>query len=259
MTTVTSPMIDRPNSTTATRILNVVKLQFANPWTTLILPWIILGAIFALNLAIWWIILASAATDAARADVRDGLQYSGAIFYIFVYMLIVAVQTINLTFPLALGYSVTRRDFYLGSSVVFVMLSAIYTIGLSTLGAIESATDGWGFGGRMFSSQFYIGDAPWIDTAWIYFTTTLFFFFVGAATASVYVRWKSNGMIVFFAGLGVLVVGAAALVTATGSWAAVGGAITDLGAVGIASVSLIPTVVCGLAGYAILRRATPKN
>ena len=35
------------------RITRVAKLHFANPWTTLGLPWIILGVIFVGTLTIW--------------------------------------------------------------------------------------------------------------------------------------------------------------------------------------------------------------
>ena len=86
----------------APRILNVVRLHLANPWTAVIMPWLIFGAIFALNWSIWLIVW-TAASPADRADVSDGLQWNGAVFYFFVYMLIVAAQAMNATFSYALG------------------------------------------------------------------------------------------------------------------------------------------------------------
>ena len=132
-----------------------------------------------MNLAIWWIIF-SAATAERRGRCREGLQYSGASIYIFVYMMVVAIQAMNLTFPFALGYGVTRRDFWLGSSLTFVLLSAMYAIGLTILSIIEEATNGWGLGGRMFTAV-YFGDGPWSQRLFIFFVAFLFFFFVGAA------------------------------------------------------------------------------
>ena len=76
------------------RILNVVKLNLANPWTTIVLPWIVLGLIFLLNLTLWWIILSSIAPE-DRADAQSGFQFSGATTWVFVYMMVVAIQAIK--------------------------------------------------------------------------------------------------------------------------------------------------------------------
>jgi hypothetical protein len=240
------------------RITSVVRLQVANPWTTLILPWIILGLIFVANLTIWWIILSTVSSEADRADVRDGLQYSGAGLYIFVYMMVVAVQSISVTFPFALGYGVTRRDYYLGASLTFVLLSAIYAVGLTILAAIEEATNGWGLGGRMFTA-IYFGEGSWPERLFIFFAALLFFFFVGAAVATVWVRWKANGVTAFFVALGVLVIGAVALLTFTASWKGVGDFFAATGFVGSFAWSLIITAIAGITGFFILRRATPKS
>jgi hypothetical protein len=239
------------------RIWAVVKLNLANPWTAILLPWIILGIIFVVNYAIW-LIIARATSGEDRVDAIDGFSYSGASMYIFVYMLVVAVQTFNLTFPFALGYGVTRRDFYLGSALTFVLLSAMYSIGLTILSVIEEATNGWGLNGSMFTAVYY-GDGPWYERLWIFFVAFLFFFFVGAIAASIYVRWKSNGIIGFFLGLGVLIVGLAGLFTFTETWHLVGGFFASWGFLGSYTWSLVLTALAGIAGFFILRRATPKS
>jgi hypothetical protein len=254
MTTVTETPF-RPAGAVG-RILNVVRLNVANPWTTIIMPWMILGIIFVANLAIWWIIYRSAGADNV-ADVAEGLQYSGATTWIFVYMMVVAIQAINLTFPFALGYGVTRRDFWLGSSVTFVLLAAMYTIGMTILSVIEEATNGWGLGGRMFTSV-YFGET-WSQRMFIFFVAYLFFFFFGAAVATVYVRWKANGVTLFFVVLGAVLVAAAAVITLTENWALIGNFFVGAGLVGSFAWSLVITVISGIAGYLILRRATPKN
>ena len=111
------------------RILTIVRLHLANPYTTIVLPWIILGVILLLNLAIWGLIAIAAGPGKDAINARAGFSYSGSSFYIGVYMLIVAVQAISITFPFALSYGSTRRDYWLGSSVTFVLLSAMYAIG----------------------------------------------------------------------------------------------------------------------------------
>jgi hypothetical protein len=254
MTTVTAT----PTATPFGRIARVVKLNLANPWTTVVMPWIVLASIFVLSFGIWLIVYANIAPE-DRADAQDGMAYSGASSWIFVYLLVVAVQAMNLTFPLALGYGSTRRDFYLGSALTFVLLSVMWAAGLTVLSALESLTNGWGVGGRMFTAIYFGGEeTPVWQRSIIFLCVALFFFFVGAAVAAVYVRWRVLGMVVFFFVLGLILIGAIALITFTGSWGAVGGFFVTNGALGVALWLLVPTAIAGLAGYLVLRRATPR-
>jgi hypothetical protein len=241
----------------ANRIAAVVRLQFTNPWTVLILPWLILIGILLLNMAIWWLIFSNVQSPADLADARDGTQYSGAVAYAFVYMMVVAVQAISGYFPFALGYGVTRRNYYLGAAISFVLLSVFYSIGLSLFALVEQATNGWGVGGTMFTAV-YFGDS-WVQRLFIFFTILMFFFFIGSAVAAVYVRWKATGMIVFFASLALLVIGGLALVSLTQNWAAVGAWFIANGFVGTFAWTLVPTTIAAITGYFILRKATPKN
>ena len=254
MTTITSTV--RPPASASGRILNIVKLHLTNPWTTIILPWMILGFILIANIAIWAIILGNTA-PADRADVEEGLGYSGASTYIFVYMMVVAVQAIAVTFPFALGYGVTRRDYYLGTALTFVGLSVMFSVGLTILAAIEELTGGWGLGGRMFTT-FYWGET-WLQRLFIFFAAFMFFFSVGIAAASIWVRWKANGLIAFFVGLGVIVLGGAALLTVTEGWVAFGTFFATAGFVGSFAWSLVISAIAGVGGFFVLRRATPKG
>ncbi|WP_291040373.1 hypothetical protein [Herbiconiux sp.] len=256
----TSTAAARPAAGSGSRVIPVVRLHFVNRFSMLVLPWIILGFIFLVNLAIWWIVMSAVSPDADRADVQEGLQWSGASFYIFVYMMVLGVQAIALTFPFALGFSATRRDFWLGTSLTFVLLSAIYAAGMTVLALIEVATGGWGLGGRMFTALYFGGDAtPWFARFFLFFATFLFFFFVGALAAVIYQRWRVNGMLIFFGALTVALVGGVALITFSESWPAVGAWFVETGASGVVAWSLVPTGLAALVGYAILRRTTPKN
>jgi hypothetical protein len=250
---------DRPTfGEAAERILNVVRLHLVNKMTTIYVPWMIMAFIFLVNYTIWWLIFANL-DPADLADARDGIQFSGASGYIFVYMLVVAVQAINLTFPFAQGYSVTRRDFYLGSALTFVGLSALYGLAITVLGAIERATHGWGLGGSMFAPVYFGSGENLLESFYVTFLAFLFFFFVGTATATVYVRWRANGMLVFFACLVLVVLGLVVLTTFTGSWPAVGTWFVAAGPIGVATWTLVPTALAALVGFFILRRATPRN
>ena len=253
----TSTMTTSAAPATRSPIGSVIRLHFVNPVATIAAPWAILGAIFVANLAIWAIIIGSA-PEADRAKISEGLGYSGSVSFIFVYMMVVAVQAINATFPFALGFSATRRDYYLGTAITFVLLSLVYSVGLSLLSAIELATDGWGLGGRMFSAM-YLGDGTVLERWFIYFALLLFFFFTGSAAAAVWVRWKGLGLTVFFVGVGFLLIGLLALVGLTNSWEAVGNWFVTMGWVGSYAWSLVITAIAAITGYFILRRATTKS
>lgn len=243
--------------TTLSRVLAVVKLQFTNPWSILVMPWLILAVILLANIGVWWTIIAAAATDADRADIREGLQYSGAGTYIFVYMLVVAVQAINSYFPFALGFGVTRRNYYLGVSLTFVLISAMFTVGMSVLGAIEEATGGWGLGGHMFTAIYF--GSNWGERAVIYFTVLMFFFFIGSSVAAIYVKYRATGMIFFWVGIVFALIGIAALITATESWGAVGAWFAANGLVGSYLWTYVLTAIAAISGYLVLRRTTPRN
>jgi hypothetical protein len=254
MTSTTTAV--RPSASSWGRITSVARLHLANPWTAIILPWMIMGFIFIGNLAIWAIILGAASPE-DRADIREGLGYSGSTTYFFVYIMVLAVQAIAVTFPFALGYGVTRRDYYLGTALVFTVLSAMFSIGLTILAAIEDATGGWGMGGRLFTT-FYFGE-DWLQRLFIFFVTFLFFFFVGMSAASIWVRWKANGLVAYFVGLAIIVIGGGALLTFTNSWGAFGQFFATAGLVGSFAWSLVITVIAAVGGYLVLRRATPKS
>jgi hypothetical protein len=242
-----------------TRISAVARLHFVNRWSAFVVPWLIMAFIFAINLTIWIIVLVSSG-PAGRADAEQGLQYSGASFYIFVYMAVFAVQTITFTFPFALGYGVTRRHYYLGTALAILALGVLYSAGMTILAQIEQATDGWGLGGRMFTAFYFGGyDAPWWQRFVCFLAIFLFFMFVGAALSTIYMRWRMNGMLLFGLIIAVVVVGAVALITLTQNWVAVGDWFVANGPTGVIAWSLIPTALAALAGFFVLRRATPKN
>jgi hypothetical protein len=239
------------------RIWAVVKLNLANPWTAVITPLVILGVIFAANWAIWAILARSLPQD-DLADATDGISYSGASTFIFVYMMIVAVQVMNLTFAYALGFGVTRRDFYLGSALTFVILSAGLAALMGVLSLVEEATDGWGLQGSMFTTVWF-GDGGALERTWIFFVLFLFFFFTGAVFAAIYVRYKANGLLAAMIGLGALLIAAAALLTFTGSWPRFAEFFVTWGWVGSYTWSLVLTAIAGVAGFFVLQRATPRS
>jgi hypothetical protein len=239
------------------RVWNVVRLGWINRWTTLWIPGIILGFILLVNVVIWALIVAYAG-PADRADTLEGTQYTGATSYVFVYLMIVAIQAVNLTFPYALGLSVTRREFYLGTASSLVLLSLLWGGILTTLSYIEEWTHGWGLGGHMFTVV-YFGNGPVWERLFTFTAGFLFFAFAGIAWGTVYMRWRTNGMLIAGAVSVLAAVGVVTLLTFTNGWPTFGAWAAAAGPTGIVAWLLIPTAISAVAGYFLLRRSTPKS
>jgi len=251
-----APLGGRPAAPGA-RLWRVVRLNVVNKWTVIWIPAMIMFFIGLVNWLIWLIIW-TASAPADRADAMEGTQWSGAAFYIFVYMLVVAIQIVSATFPFALGYSVTRRDFALGSGITFLLLAAGYAVGFTALSAIEEWTNGWGLGGHLFTSV-YFADESIGGRLFMVFSAMLFFFAVGAFAAALFMRWRMNGILAAGAAFALLLVGTIALITFTQSWPAVGEWFVVSGPIGVTAWLLLPTVLAAVAGYAVLGRATPRS
>jgi hypothetical protein len=239
-----------------TRVGRVVRLNLVNRRTVFVVPAIVMGAILLINAAIWYIIAAS--TDGTdRAAALHGTQFSGGSFYIFVFMLIVGVQVVTATFPFALGLSVTRRDFSLGSALTFVLLAAAYSVAFALLSLVESVTGGWFLGGHLFTSIYFGSNVG--QRLVVVFLGLLFCFFVGAMGGTLYMRWRAIGVMLGAAVLAVILIAALALVAFTHAWSAVAQWFVDAGPLGVACWLLVPIAGCAVAGYLVLHRATPKS
>jgi hypothetical protein len=252
-----APLTQARNPHPMNRIWNAARLNFINKWTVYWIPLMILSFIWLVNLLIWWIIDASVG-GADRQDAMDGTQWSGASFYIFVYLLVIAVQSMNMTFAYALGLSLSRREFYLGSSLAFALLAAAYGGILTALSYLEEWTNGWGVGGHMFTSV-YFGSGPVWERFFVFAAAMLFFAFVGAVSGTIFMRWRTNGLLTAAAITVLLLIGVVALITFTQNWPLVGEWFVASGPHGVVAWTLIPTAIAAVAGYFILSRATPKG
>ena len=237
------------------RIFHAARLHAANPWGTLVLPWLIYAGVFGLTYVIW-VLIANAAGGRENID-PAAFTYAGGGFWVLIYMMVVAVQAMNLTFRFALGLSLSRREYYLGTAGYFLALSVLYGTGITLAAVIERATDGWGMNGAFFA-PFFMTDDSLLQVWFVWITLFLFFFFVGAAVAAVYVRWGSNGLISFFAIVALLLVGAAWLTIEFEAGAQIVEFFVRTSTVQIAAYSVVVSAACAVVGFLLLRRATPK-
>ncbi|HEY0248488.1 MAG TPA: hypothetical protein VGC45_09520 [Gryllotalpicola sp.] len=235
------------------RIWRVVRLQYVNWRSALMLPWAILIGILLVNMTIWYLI-----SSTAGPDTTTNTQYTGSIFYLLIYQAILAMQLMNATFSFALGLSSTRRDYYLGTSVWFLLHSAQYTVGVVLLSYIEQWTNGWGVGGHMFQTV-YFGTGPLGERLFTIFFALLGALFLGSIFGAVYVRWRANGLYVTGAVLVAAVLGVLTIATLTDSWGAIGRWFAGTGPFGLVAWSVPLTALCAVIGFVALRRALPRS
>lgn len=237
------------------RVWNAVRLHLANPWPTLIMPWLIFAAIFGLTLAIWYVITV-AAGGVQNLD-TDAFQYNGGVTWVLFFLTVMAVQAMSLTFRFALGVGMTRRDYYLGTVAYLAILASMYAAGIAVLAQVERLTNGWGLGGRFFAPWF-LADLPAWQLWYLNVVAGLLLAMLGVATGAVWLRWKATGLYLFLGVLALLLIAAVWLMTVTASWGSLGTYLGSHSPVVGATWTLPATALFAVAGYLLLRRATPR-
>ena len=231
------------------RVLAAARLHLIHPLIGLGVPWLVVGISFAINWLIW-----------DFADLRnhaDDGGFTGGVSSLYITVAIVFVQAVTQMLPFAMGMSLSRRTFYLGTALIGVVQAALYGIVLAVLVAIEGATDGWGVGLQFwapggldvdnFALQVLVSGAP-----------MLAFIACGAGIGVVHKRWGNAGTWGLILGSLVVFGGLAVLVTGLGAWSEVGQWFADRSVLTL-TVALPAALAVVLAGltWTGLRRTVP--
>ncbi|MGO4103784.1 hypothetical protein AB4Y63_07520 [Leifsonia sp. YAF41] len=255
---MSDPVVTAPQHSILTRIWSVVRMHLVDRRTYIGIPWLIVAFAFVISIIISNIIGFATGNGLGGVEATENQRYSWAVLAPQWYLIVVAVQSIAFGFPFALGFSVTRREFYLGTSLLFVLISAFNAVAFTLLTQIEQLTNGWFIGTYMFNALWF-GQSGWYVDLLAFFVMQMLVFFVGASVATIYMRWRMPGMLVFWVSFALLLLGSIALITYTSSWPMVGTWFVAQGTAGIFAWLLIPTAFAALGGFLALRRATPKN
>ncbi|RZS64778.1 hypothetical protein EV187_3166 [Agromyces ramosus] len=235
-------------------IWRVVRLHAVTPSVFFGIPWIILGAAWLVMIIIG-IIAGAAGADTVKMG--EGMRYSWAVLSPQWYLVAVGVQAIGLTMSFALGFGATRRDFWLGTGLMFGIVSLLNAIAIATLVQLEKLTNGWWLKVSMFDSLWY-GQGGWLVDFYTTFALQLFVLFIGASVTTVFLRWRMRGMLVLAFGAIALALGGVAIATLTQSWPAIFTWFGSIGVVGVFTVVLGLALVFAIGGYVVIRRATPR-
>ncbi len=254
--TTGAPLADRSIAPLGHRLGAVLRIHLAGPFLTLIQPWIVTAVIFAVNLAVYGMIASAAGGVSAIDD--DAFKHGGSVSWVFVFMIVVAVQAMHFTFRFALGLSIDRRDYYLGTVGFFGLLSLVYSVGLTLLVVLERLTGGWWLNAAFFA-PIPLDSAPLTTVAYVFVVGFLLAFGAGAFSASVWVRWGARGLYWYF---GILAFGVVAFlwgVTAAEAWPDVWSFLADTSLAGLATWALPIVALCVAGGWALLRRAPLRS
>ncbi|WP_104081937.1 hypothetical protein [Cryobacterium sp. Y11] len=251
-----TPTSVHPRSAPA-RIWNVVRLHLVDRRTYIGIPWLIVGMAFVVTVFFAQIV-GFTNGGLGTPDAIAGQRYSWAVLAPQGYLIAVGVQAISFGFPLALGFGVTRRDFYLGTALLFVLISAANALAFAVLTQLEQLTEGWWIDTYMFNAIWLGIDGFWVDL-FSFFVMQLLVFFVGASIATIYMRGRMPGMLVFWSSLALAIAGAVTIITFTSNSPTVAIWFGAQGIAGIFAWLLVPTALAAIGGFWALRRATPKN
>lgn len=222
------------------RPLRSFRLTIYSAGSVLLVPLAILALMVAISVIIVLIVGIKAGLP-LDPEGSMGMTYNmGSILSIPGFLLALGALTVNRQFAAAMAFGSTRRDFWLGSSLGFLVVSLVTGIGSVLLLWAEKATDHWFIGARAMD-VYVLGNG----NAWQAFLTitavSLCSMFLGAGFGTLFRAWGTRAVLVAAIGLGLVLCGGIALTV--WQWDAWAPTLNRLGAwliaIGTAAVGLI--------------------
>lgn len=223
-------------------ISDVLKLHYRDKWSWLCIPLIVLFFSFSVNLIISFLVPS-----------QDAF-YTGGISSIFIYIFVAGISVVAQTFPFAIGMSIRRIDYFVGSVLVGT-ISCLFYAGLVFLFVLlEKQTNGWGNRLHFFHFPF-VNDGTFLEQLALYMILFSNLFFLGFIISCFAHRFGGKGM--FWISMACLLIGSIAtlLLRHFDAWVGIFSWFTRHTAIEIA-YWLIPFILIYLLGsYRLLRRS----
>jgi hypothetical protein len=226
-------------------VRTVVKMHTRDKLIWFFLPWMVLLGNFLITLIVVLMI---------RLLGGKTPIYAGGLSSIYGVVCILGIVALNDTFPFALGFSVRRTDYFLGTTVMAVAVSAVAAVLLLLFSLLESVTGGWGVELHYFHLP-YLNDGSLIEQIWIYFVVMANMYFLGFVIGSIYRRFGRAGMLMFFLIVFLLMSIFSLVWTYLRWWGAFFHWFSQFTAFELALLLLPLTALYLLASYLLLRRA----
>ncbi|GAA4741526.1 hypothetical protein GCM10023328_23440 [Modestobacter marinus] len=230
------------------RVLGAARLQLINPLASIGIAWAIVALAFAVNLAVWGL---------GDVDAAAGGATTGGLAALYITVLITFIQAVTMVFPLAMGLSLSRRVFYLGTALVAVVQAVVYGVVLTGLTAVENATAGWGVGLEFWAPGPVDVGNPALQVA-VFAVPMAACAFAGIGLGVLFKRWGTTGVYALTAALIVGIGAVVLLLTWRRAWGDMWAWLADRSveffALGFPAVALLALAALGYLG---LRRAVP--
>lgn len=232
---------------TVRRTLQVTRIQLFSWPSAVGWPWTVLLIVLVINLMFF----------AAVGAQGDGQPAIGGLLPIYLFVLVAYVQTMTQGFPFLLGLSVTRTEFFAGTSLFVLAQSFAFAILLYLFKLLEDATNGWGMSLRFFGFEaISAGNGP--QQVLVYAMPFCLVAFIGIGCGSVFKRWGATGLYTVAISTAAVVGAVAAVVALQDSWVAFGDWFAGQSAVGLfAGWPAVLTLALAVASFVVLRRASP--
>ncbi|AJS60556.1 hypothetical protein [Paenibacillus sp. IHBB 10380] len=223
------------------RVANVMKMHSRDKWSWFIIPWVVMLSVFIINLVISVFI--------------DDPMYTGAIASVYVYMFIAGIVTLAQTFPFALGMSVSRTDYFLGTSAMIILTSVGFAVLMFLLGLTEGWTGAWGSDLHFFHLP-YLSDGPVINQFLVPLVILLFMRYLGIVIAATHKRTGRSGLFIASGILLLVFTVLGFLATYLNWYPAIFDWMVEQSAVDYTLWMLPLIVIFAVVSYLLLRRAT---
>ena len=165
------------------RISGVLKLHSRDKWGWIYIPCIILFSSFAVNFLVSFLLTSTEEF------------YTGGVSSIFVFLFVIGIIVVARTFPFAVGMSIRRTDYFIGSVVMGTIASIAYSMLIFLMAQVENLTNGWGNRLHFFSFP-YLNDGTATEQLSMYFILFLHMFFLAFLIASFAKRFGLTGMLI---------------------------------------------------------------
>lgn len=229
------------------RVLKAARLHAIHPALSLGMPWVIVSLSFAINVAIWHLTPAGA----------EGDGFTGGILALYITVSVGYVMAVTQILPFAMGLSLSRRAFYLGTALFILVESLLYGVALSILVAIENATNGWGAGLDYWAPGPFEMDNPVLQV-FASGAPMLAFAFIGVGMGVVHQRYGQAGTWGLIVGTTVLFGALAILITWLDAWGSVASWFADQSVITLTvGLPMALAAIVALASYPGIRRVVP--
>lgn len=224
--------------------IKVARYQMVQPMTYTVAPSAVLAFTFAVNAVVFALIPVSG----------HGGRYSGGLMSLFIFLMVLGMQSIGRAMPFGLALGASRRSFYSGTALTGISTAFAFSLGVTVLQAIERATSGWGVSMYFFRVP-YILNGAWYATLLTSFAGMSVLFVYGMWYGIVYRRWGLTGTLAFSAAQVLAALAGALAVTWWYSWSGVAGHLASLTALDLTGLLAALTVLLLAGGHATIRRA----